>query len=101
MAAQTKRDQIVALKLAGCNNHEIVNQLTVCRKTVFNIWERYQEKPSTLPNIIPGRNPPVCTKRNIEVVNKRMKRNLRRSIRKMAKELDISDRSLRRIVKYD
>ena len=39
MASKANRDQIVVLKTAGINNRDIINQLTVCRKTTFNVWK--------------------------------------------------------------
>lgn len=61
----------------------------------------FKRKQTMTPNPIPGRKWSVLTGRVIEAVKKRMKRNPWRSIQKMAKEQDIFDRLLRRIVKKD
>ena len=63
--------------------------------------KRFTETGTTLSKLIPGRNRSVRTRRVIEIVKKRVRRNPRRSMRKTAKELKISETSLRRIVKED
>lgn len=47
MASKVKRDKIVALKAAGGHNKDIIKQLNVYRKTVFNTWIRYTEAAAT------------------------------------------------------
>ena len=101
MAAKSTRDQIVALKNAGLSNKQITKQLQVCRKTVYNVMKWYKETGKTSSKPIPGRKRSVRTKRNIEVIKKRISRNPRRSMRKTAKDLQIAQTSLTRIVKRD
>ena len=102
MASQCVRDQIVALKKAGVSNKQVTTQLNVCRKTIYNVMKRFQECGTTSSKPIPGRNRSVRTRRIIEVVKKRVRRNPRRSMRKTAKELNISsETTLRRVVKDD
>ena len=43
MASKAKRDQIVALKTAEICNSDITKPSDECRKTVFDVWERYAE----------------------------------------------------------
>ena len=82
MESEAKRYQIVALNTVGISNSDTTKQLGVCRKTVFNVWKRYTEtltaKRSIRSNAI------------VQVVMKRVKRNLRKSMRKTASQLRIS-----------
>ena len=95
------RDQIVALKRAGVPNRKVMKQLNICRKTIYNDMKRYHETGNTVNKIIPGRNRSVRTKRLVELVKKRVQRNPRRSMRQSAKDLNISQASMNRIVKED
>lgn len=63
--------------------------------------KRYHETGTTVNKIIPGRNRSVRTKRLVELVKKRVQRNPRRSMRQSAKDLNISQASMNRIVKED
>ena len=42
MADKVKRDQIVALETAGVSINDIVKQLRVCCKMVYNAWKQIQ-----------------------------------------------------------
>lgn len=44
MAAQTKPDEIVALKMTDMKKCEVIKYFNVCRKTIFNVWKRFQEE---------------------------------------------------------
>jgi len=99
-ASKTIRDQIVALKIAGICNNAIMDQLSVCRKTVYNVWKRYQEENTTDAKPRPGRKRTVRTDEVVEAVKQHMK-NPQGSMRKTAKELNISQTTIRRIVKED
>ena len=101
MSPKCVRDQIVALKTAGFSNQEVMKKLNVCRKTVFNVMKRFNETGSTSSKPIPGRKRSVRTKRITEIVKKRMKRNPRRSMKKIAKDLKIPETTMRRVVKED
>lgn len=83
--------------MAGIKNSEELKQMKVGRKNIFNMWKNFQEAHATSPNPVPGRKHLVHTKRVIETIKKRVNVNPQRSMRKMTKELNISDRSLQRI----
>ena len=70
MADTVKRDQIVALKTAGVSDNDIVKQLKVCRKTVYNACKQFQESGTTSSKLIPGRK---CSFRTKKVVFHRAK----------------------------
>ena len=89
MADKVKRDQIVALKTAGVSNNDIVKQLKACRKTVYNAWKQFQESGTTSSKPIPGRKWSTRTKNVVSAVNKKMKQNPQRCVRKIAKEARI------------
>lgn len=83
--------------LCCIENDEVMKQLNVCRKTIFNVWEKIHEEKAISSNLISGRNCSILNSKDNEAVKKRMKRNRQRSRRKVAKELDISNRCLRGI----
>ena len=68
MFAEMKFIHIFALKMGGFSNKDVIKQVNICRKTVFNM-EKVQ---STLCNPIPGRRHSVRTKRVIQIVRKRV-----------------------------
>lgn len=73
MASKATRDQIVALKADGVSNKDVIKQLNVCRKTVFNTWKRYTQSATTTSKPIPGRKRTIRAKRIVEAVKKRVK----------------------------
>ena len=89
----------MALKSAGVSYKSISKQLKVCLKTVYNVLKRYQETGTTSSKSIPGRKYSTRTKQLVDVVQKKVFRNPRRGIRKMAKDLQKSRGTIRRIVK--
>lgn len=88
MAAQTKHDQCVALEMVGMKNCEVIKMLNFCRKK--------KKRANNLSNS--RKKLSFRTKWVTEAV---VKRNSQRSLRKRTKEVDISERPLRRIVKVD
>lgn len=95
MAAQRKRDQIIVLRMNGMKNYEVIKQLNVCRKTVINV-EKFSRRANNLTKSN-SRNKPFSSYQGSHC-KYRVKKNPR-SVKKMTKELHISDRSLRRIDK--
>lgn len=65
------------------------------KKLFFNVWRKFKEvkKKTSLPTPVPGGN--RLFRRIIETVKIRVKRSPRRSTRKMTKDLDISDSSIK------
>lgn len=76
--------------MADIKNCEVIKQLCVCSKTVFNVWKMLQKAQTTALDPIPDRNRSVRTRRITESAKKKMKRtSRRRSKRKLTKELVI------------
>ena len=75
--------------------------LNVCPKTEYNTMERYKMKGTTDSKHVPGQERPIRTESLIDIVRKLMQRNGRRSMRAAAKELNISQTTIMRIVKHD
>ena len=62
MVLKAKRDQVVALKAAGVSTKNIIKQLNVCRKTVFNTWKRFTKSVTAATSQpIPGRKQTIRT----------------------------------------
>ncbi|XP_055622148.1 uncharacterized protein LOC129765750 [Toxorhynchites rutilus septentrionalis] len=102
MDIEQKRSALIALFLAGKCQEDIVRELSalpVCRNFVHRTVKRYLETGSTKRRYGGGRQATVVTPAMVKIVKKRLKRNPRRSATKLAKDLKISDRSLRRILK--
>ena len=99
MSKICKRDQIVTLKSAGSAHKSISNQVKVCLNYVHNVLKRYQETGTTLTKPIRDRKRRARTTRLVDIVRKKVSRNYRRSIRKMAKDLQTSRGTIRTIVK--
>lgn len=102
MDIEQKRSAVIALFLAGKRQKDIVRELStipVCRSFVHRTVKRYLETGSTKKRHGGGRQATVVTPAMVKIVKKRLKRNPRRSATKLAKDLNISDRSLRRILK--
>lgn len=97
--ASVLRPAIVRLHLVGVPRHEIVRRLNAPKSTVYKTIERFLEKGDLLDR--PGRGRPVTvsTPRNREVIRKRIHRNPRKSLTRLASELNISETSTRRIIK--
>ena len=54
MAAVCVGDQIVALKNAGLNNNQVMNQLNVCLKTIYNVMKLIKETSTTADKPVLG-----------------------------------------------
>ena len=63
--------------------------------------KRYKMKSTTDSKRVPRRERPIRTKSLIDIVRKLVQRNGRRSTRATAKELNISQTTMMRIVKDD
>ena len=98
MAPKATPDQIFTLKTAGISNHDITRLLTVCRKAISSVCKWLTETSTTSSKPIPGRKRSVRTRPIVQAV---MKRNPRRSMRKIASQLVISRSSMHRIFKDD
>ena len=95
----TKRDAIIELYRAGTIISKIIKQLKVPKSTVYDAVRRYKELGNTKDRPKNGRPRSFRTKRNIKAVRERVRRNPKRSMRKMALDFKMDPKSMRTIVK--
>ncbi|KAI6648777.1 MhmaT1 transposase [Oopsacas minuta] len=101
---EQERSKIIELFQAGKNPSEIFNLLKFPnsrRKFITRTIERYEVTGGITDKPRSGRPRSVTTQRLKKVVRQRIRRNPRRSMSKMAKELRVSRRSIGRVVKND
>ena len=101
---EKERTAIIELFVHNNSQSEIMKLLNIPRsrrKFVYRTIKRYQDTGSILDKPRSGRPVTVTTKKMKNVVRCRIWRNPRRSLRKMASDLKISQGSLRKIVKRD
>lgn len=99
-----KRNSVVALYLAGKSQPAIVRELEhlkVNKVFVYRTITRYNDTGSIAKRHGGGHQKTATSREMVQKVKKRLERNPRRSANQMAKELKISDRSIRRILKND
>jgi len=97
-----KRNSVVALYLAGKSNSAIVKELQhlkVNKMFVFRTINRYKETGSVKKRHGGGWKKTATSPDMIRKVKARIKRNPRQSATKITKEMHISDRSVRKIMK--
>ena len=75
MSNKAERDQIVALKTDGITWNENVKPLKVCRKTVYNAREQFQELGKTSGKSISGRTRTVFTQTMTFATKKKIEQN--------------------------
>lgn len=95
------RDKIVALYKTGLSERVIVSRLLEPKSTVHRIISCFKKTGSTCDKPRRPRKRPVRSRKLIETVRKRLKRNPHRNLAAMAKELNISRTSMRRVFKSD
>ncbi|EFO83229.1 hypothetical protein CRE_03542 [Caenorhabditis remanei] len=93
------RSSILNLFKAGVPPVDIIKRLGVPSRTVYDSISRFKKLGTFLDRCGRGRKPTVVTPDRIKAVTERIRRNPHRSIRKMAKGMKISSRSMERIVK--
>lgn len=93
------RAAIVTLYRTGKGASSIARVLKMSERTVRYTITRFNEHGGLLDRPRSGRPRTACTATNRSIIKKRIERNPRRSMRQMARTLDISERSVRRIVK--
>lgn len=97
-----KRNAVIALFLGGKQKIEILrqlNHLNINKKFIDRTIKRYNETGSIEKRHGGGWKKTATSPEMVRRVKARIDRNPRRSARKMATELRISDRSMRRILK--
>ncbi|XP_015438888.1 PREDICTED: putative uncharacterized protein FLJ37770 [Dufourea novaeangliae] len=77
---------------------EIVKTTRFKKSTVYEAVKRFQELGGTSDRSRCGRPTTATTRNNVNKVRCRIRRNPERSMQKMAKEIEISKDSVRRIV---
>jgi len=97
----SQREAIIQLHCAGKTNPEIVKVLKAPKSTVRDAVKRYQELGTTGDRPRCGRPRTARTPTKIKCIRERIRRNPKRSMRKIAKSLDIDEKSVRTIVKED
>lgn len=99
-----KRESVISLYLAGKSQPEIVRELkhlNVNKVFVYRTITRYNDTGSIAKRHGGGHQKTATSSEMVQKVSKRLERNPRRSANQMAKELGVSDRSVRRILKND
>lgn len=96
-----KRNSVIALYLAGKSNSAIVKEqhLEVNKMFVSRTINRYNDTGSVKKRYGGGPKKSATSPDMIRKVKARIQRNPRQSARKIAKEMHISDQSIRRIMK--
>ena len=99
MDVKARRAAVVELHLAGKEQYEIfhlLKQRQISRSLISRTVKRYKEI-----NSLEDRPRSVATPRLRKAIKSRINRNPHRSMRKMAAELQISEKTVRRVVKND
>ena len=99
---EDKRSDVIALHRLGKTPSDILVALRgrqVNRKFIYRTNQRYTQTGSVEDRHRSGRPLSATTSENTRKVRDRLRRNPRRSARKMAGDLGISERSVRRVLK--
>ncbi len=100
----TGREAIIALFKAGKSNSDIVKSLSHLKINKVFVWrviKRFKETGGVQSRPRSGRPRSKRTPEAVKAVRAKIRRNPRRSMRKMANESNISENTMRRIVKDD
>jgi transposase len=104
MSLEMKRQAVLHAHLAGDRPSEIflrMRHMNLSKLFILRTIRRYSETGSLNDRPRSGRPPQVKTARNRKVIASRLRRNPRRSLRKMAAQLQLGRESVRQIVKSD
>ena len=95
-----QRHELMGMLKAGMTVKAAAAAMNVSLKTVYEVRKRYTERDGDLSRKRgQGRKCTKVTQRNIDAVRKRAEREPRRSLTKMAKEMDMSPTSMRNVAK--
>ena len=94
-----KRESIVKYLSAGETVDKIVKDLNVSRATVYNVKCYLRKRGNVLHKPGSGKKPTVAINRLVGVIRSRVARNPIRSMRAMARETGVSEKSIRRAIK--
>lgn len=95
------RQSIIDLHQRGVSARSIQNRLGVPRRTVFDTIARFKQLGTNKDRFGRGRKRSVVTKAAVKRVRERIRRNPERSVRRMSREMTISEPSMRRIVRKE
>ena len=98
---ESKREAILSLHRAGKSSAVISKNLCVARSTVWKTIKRYKERGDFKDRERSGRPRSKRSASNVKAVREKIRRNPRRSLRKMAKETKMSARTMGRLVHED
>ena len=97
----SKRAAIIQLHPAGHSNSKIMKLLKAPKSTVRDTILRFQELGTMEDRDRSGRPRSAHTPAKIKALRERIRRNPKRSLRKTAKDMNISHESVRTIVEQD
>lgn len=100
MAPARLRATIVELSACGELQSEIAKRLKISRQSVSRTLGRFHELGNLEDRPRSGRPATVNSSRTRNILRNKIRRNPKRSMRKMAKELGVSEWSIRNIVKH-
>jgi transposase len=95
------RKAVIEHHQSGMTRKDIATSLKIHRSTVYRIIDKFKATGTIKRLSGQGRPRTVRTPAAIRAVRDRIRRNPVRSMRKVAKDLDISERTIRRIVKVN
>jgi inhibitor of nuclear factor kappa-B kinase subunit alpha len=98
MPTNQNREAIIALHRKGKTQKEIISALKVPQSTVSRAIKRFKELGTSEDRPRSGRPVTATTPKMVKRIRERIRRNPNRSMRKMAKQLKISEWSVRQIV---
>ena len=101
MSKLSKCHAIIKLHCMGVSNLMIIKQLKVQKSTVYDTIARFKELGDDKDCPRSGHPCTAHTPKIIKAAHERVRRNPKRSIRKMAQEINISQKTKRTIVKMD
>lgn len=94
-----KREAIVKALNAGKTSKVIQDELKVSRKLIYNVKIALKERGNVRQKPGSGRPVSVATNRLVNLVRSRLARNPIRSMRGMAREVGVSEFTIRKVVK--
>ena len=101
VAPNSKRPMMIILHQAGYQTKDIVKLLKISRTTVQKTVKRSKEIGSVADRSGRSRKRSARMEQNKKKLRDMIRRNSRRSIRKMVKKLKINEKSVRTIIRKD
>ena len=95
------RAAIVALHRAGKSNSDIAKTLSIRRSTVWKALKRFNQRGDLSDRLRSSRPRSQRSKPMIKRIREKIRRNSKRSIRRLAKTSEMNTRTMRRLVHED